>query len=72
VHTYATEKLVVPLGIDRLKDPELSVCAVNEPDPTRAATTVGVPTVNLKVTSVGVPVDDQEVVPGSERLMGGL
>jgi len=41
-HTNATAKLVVPLGRERVTTPELSVCAVNDPEPIFAATAVGV------------------------------
>ena len=51
---YATKKFVVPLGMDRLNCPELSVCAVKLPEPTFVATTVGVAPSNVKVTVVGL------------------
>src|SRR5580658_6891563 len=50
-HTYATAKLVVPAGTLRVTLPELSVAAVNDPDPIWVATAVGVPA-NLTVTIV--------------------
>src|SRR6266481_9427510 len=50
--TNATAKLAVPLGMERLSKPALSVCAVKAPEPILAATALGVPSLNVKVTTV--------------------
>ena len=55
LHTYATTKLVAPLGIETLSLPEVNDWAANAPDPTFKATAAGVPFVNDRETWVAVP-----------------
>jgi len=60
MQTYATAKVVVPLGSERLSPLELTVCIEKVPDPICAATTVGVAGENAKLTVKGPPPDDPE------------